>query len=731
MKKADLIKTWLPVALAAVLVALVFATGLGSRQKTWDNMVYNGLLSFERGDTATAGEGGEGYGVMNVGPGFNLAAGVYELEWYIGMNGNNRILLSSANNVQISPSEFVLTPENGFNRTQFTLPETAEKLQIQVLFEGGTEIEVYSVRLYTPMFRDHAFTFAFVAAALCALWIAHRRGALTPERRGELVVIGFAVLIASIPALKDNFTLGDDANFHMARIQNLADALMSGQIPARLGGFTYNGYGAITSVFYPDIFLYPSALMLAAGASIQHVMHLYDIALNVAAAWAMYVCVRRIFEDRHAATLASVLYTLAVYRLTDVYIRCALGEATAMSLLPLFVLGLWEVIFGDKSRWKMLALSAAGICMSHVLSTLLCGLFAAGVAMLFLVRIVRERRVWPLIKAAGAAAALCAFWLVPFMMYSRDGIGAAGIVRNIHDSAIAPAQLLLWNGISNAPWDHSLNAFPTEIGLPLLLGTAMAIYFFVTAKEDEGKNARHAMRFALGGIAVALLTTTLFPWSYVEALTNGLSNFIQFSWRFMMIVDVLLVIAASYGYARLARSNRDAVTFATLALCAVIALVPLGVHTRLDYYLEYGLGARTSIFQGEYQLPGTEVAKVSDKGWYAEGDVSVTDYEKSGARVTARVDAGEDARLSLPLFGFRGYAAEVDGQQMDWTLGDNNRLTVLLPAGTHGELRVWFEGERVWRVCDAVSLAALLALLACAGVKRRRMNAAQGKRQGK
>lgn len=84
------------------------------------------------------------------------------------------------------------------------------------------------------------------------------------------------------------------------------------------------------------------------------------------------------------------------------------------------------------------------------------------------------------------------------------------------------------------------------------------------------------------------------------------------------------------------------------------------------------------------------------------------------------MSAQSDAALTFPLFGFDGYAAEVDGQRMDVELGDNNRLKVLLPAGTQGTLKVWFAGKGVWRIADAVSALTLLALVVRSGLRRRR-----------
>ena len=265
MKRNAALKTWLPVALAALLAVAVFATGVLDRQKTWGEMVYLNL-SFPQG-ASLASRDGAGYGVMNDGPGFFLPPGTYRLKWNIqsGAEGN-RILLSAGNGARITPAEIPVSPEQATQEAEFTVLEQADDFQIQVSFEAGEAIDVVDFRLYSPWYRDFAFTFAFAMLALCALWLAHRRGALTPERCGRLLIVGFAVLLASAPSLKDNLTLVYDTGFHMARLQNLADALRSGQLPARAGGFTYNGYGAVTSAFYPDILLYPFALLLNAGA---------------------------------------------------------------------------------------------------------------------------------------------------------------------------------------------------------------------------------------------------------------------------------------------------------------------------------------------------------------------------------------------------------------------------------------------------------------------------------
>ncbi|MGN0990293.1 MAG: 6-pyruvoyl-tetrahydropterin synthase-related protein [Candidatus Ventricola sp.] len=709
-------------AVCAALVALVFWTGVLDRQKTWEDMPYL-LMDFGEGLQRDA-QAGDAYGAMNGGPGLDLPAGTYRLKWAIEGDGDNRLVIATQNGAPVTPAEIPLAAGETQGEAMFTLETAAQGVDILVMFEGGTRIDVADMRLYSPEYRDHAFTFALLALALCALVTANRRGHLTPARRGRLILIGLAVLIASGPALKDTVCIGHDTTFHLVRLCNLADGLRSGQFPVRIGGFSYNGYGAITSVFYPDVFLYGPALLMNLGASMQYAVNVFFIAISAASALAMYAAAKRMFDDEWAAVLSSILYTLSIYRISDVFTRYAFGEMTAMVFLPLFLLGLYEVVLGDRRRWMTLGVSAACIALSHMLSTLICALAAAGMCALFIVRIVRERRLGFILKAAVLALGLCAFQLAPFLMYSMQGIGAQELAKDPAFYAISPAQLLLLGAgeLSVDPKDRTLSTFALEIGLPLLLGAALALYAAATAERRDEKN-RLAVLLTAAGAAFAFMATTLFPWGHVRVLTRGLSDYLQFPWRFLMMTAALLALSGGHGCARLARGHGEQMAAAVLAVAALCALPTLTDETRNPNYIAFGETVSPNLQYTEYTIPGTRTEPTLDRSVLLDGSVSVTDYRKESTTITAQVDAGTDAAVSLPLFGYDGYRATVDGQKMETGLGENNRLTVYLSAGTQGELRVWFAGKASWRIAEAVSLLTLLGLLAWTArepAKRRR-----------
>lgn len=707
-KKRSTIAIWLPVLAAALLCVFAFVSDVFDTHAVQAN-VNSREMELERSYVST--EQGDGYGVISSkGPGYCLPAGTYRIQWTIAHDGDDYIHLSCKNGVPIEPSSALLPVGQGSGEFEFTIGDACEDFAIQFEFASGSYMDIQYVRFYFPPYKDNAFTLLFFAIALSTLWLLVQYGRLSRRDCCELLLIGMAVLFASSPALKRPLNLGHDSQWHLPRIENIAVGLANGQFPVWLGGFAYNGYGSVSAAFYPDFFLYPFALMRLWGASSAYVGNMLTIALNIASAASMYAAARRLFEGRFTAVCASVLYTLGVYRLTDVYTRFAIGEATAMAILPLFLCALWEVVRGERESWVLLGLTASGIFLSHMITTLLCALLAAGFSLLSIRTIVRKKRLKPILKAIGLCALLCAFQLVPMLTYVLQGIGADSLATSLRYSMIEPAQLLtLGQGSMEWPRNLELLRFSASLDLPLILGAMMTVYLTVRdGHVDEER--RKALILTTGGAALAVACTNLFPWSYVEVLTGGLINYVQFPWRLLGFVLALLSLAAAYGITHFFSQRQEAAAIGVLCMAILCALPTLTEQIQTDEYLICGECPNPFSTYVEYTLPDTNFYLTYDREAHVSDGVTMTAYEKRGERIAAHVQAQEDGEILLPLFAYDGYRVEVDGRRMETGMGKNNRMTVLVPAGTSGTLEVRFVGKPIWRAAQAVSLAALLVL---------------------
>ena len=709
-------KLYGPVLLAALLCALVFATGALKKPKIFENITTD-YMAFQKKLPRYSLADGDEYGVIPMGRRgwMHLPAGEYRLRWAITCDGDNILRLTNTNDATITPSEFTIPAGAGDGELHFTVEEDCEDFKIEFEFAAGTYMDIYQVKLYTPEYQDDAFTLLFFAVGASILWLMIGTGRLTRENMAPVLFIALAVLIGSAPALKTTFVIGHDGTYHMARLLNLADGLKNGQFPVRMGGFAYDGYGGVMSVFYPDTFLYPFALMILGGASAVYVCNVFSVALNIGAALSMYAAAKRLFEKRWAATGASILYTLASYRVVNVFTRVAFGEALAMVFLPLFLVNLYDVVCGDARRWKGLALSAACIFCSHMITTLLCAVLAAGFCLLHIRKIILQKRLLPLVKAVLVCLLLCLYRIGPLVMYSMQGLGADDLFRNITEFSVELGQVLMMNAgtITRETNNPQIMEFSVEIGLPLMIGAALALYAALQ-KEERGKSEWAALKLVAGGALMTIAATDFFPWGAVSLLTQGQVGYIQFTWRLLILATPMLALAGGYGLCEFGGKRQDAAVVAALSM-AVICVMPIfSSEIQNPIYVEKGV--IISPFMGrsfpEYTYSDTtDFLAIRKRSVEIIGDAEMADYEKRSTTITAQVSARTESRITFPLFDYDGFRATVDGREIAVERGSNNRVSVVLPAGTSGALKIWFAGKGWWRVGDAVSAAALIGLL--------------------
>lgn len=688
-----------PVLLCALFIALVWISGLGTNTWQWKRLELYGLDFGGAANKTFYAGGNTEHRVLNSGPDFSLEAGTYKLRWSIDTDGYNRFLITTGNGARVEPAEIEILPANWKNTQEITLLDDAENLQILVDYRDGAKLAIHDITLEMEC-TDRFFALALLAAALCALYMLERSGYLTPERKKILLVIGLAVLVASIPALRENLNTGHDSEFHRSKLRDLALRIEQGQLSQRLGGYMFNSYGSAASIFYPELWLFAPALMMVGGATIQFALSFLYIAINAVSGLNMYLCVKRIFKSRTAATCSAVLYVLASYRLTDLHVRCAIGETPAMAMFPLFVLGLWEVIFGDRERWPVLSIGAMCVFQSHMISTGLAAVLAVAAGVCFSVKIVREGRVLPIAKAAAVTVLMGLFYLVPFLDYGLHGITAEVYMCNPVEWALSPIQLF-------APDPD----FPRSIGTALLIACAIALFTMAGRRGDKERFARICL---FVGAACCFGATSLFPWEMIRKLTLYAVDYLQFPWRLMILADVFLCIAGGYGLSLLAGENKkakEALMAAVLAMCVLASNTQImNAVTDNDYYRFWKSNTDALLTYEGYQLPGTDLSDTLDYTVHLSEGVEMEAYAKRGTNVTAQIRAGQEGSVSLPLFAFDGYEVTIDGKETAYTVGENNRLTVHLPAGTQGELRVRFAGKLLWRIADGVSLVTALAL---------------------
>ena len=238
-------------------------------------------------------------------------------------------------------------------RTVFSLwmPYGCETAQLQFTADCGKNQVIYITGAQIVPTHAWAYVRLLTGLVFCAVldWVilllTRRVKFPIHTLRGRYIamaLVGIGVF-ACLPLGLGYLTYGHDLSIHLSRIEGLKAGLLAGQFPVRMDPAIINEKGYPFSLMYSDVFLYPAAVLRILGFSLQTSYKVYVASITAATVGITFYALRKMFRSDCAALLGTALYTLSFYRLTNVFVRAAVGEYTAMAFLPLVVYGLWRI----------------------------------------------------------------------------------------------------------------------------------------------------------------------------------------------------------------------------------------------------------------------------------------------------------------------------------------------------------------------------------------------------
>lgn len=690
---------------------------------------------------------------------FDLEPGSYRVSITYVTNGGDGSA-SFVDEIMPAAEYDPVTLSSSRTRTVFSLwmPYECENAQLKfsanggVMFVTGAEI--------TPTHSWAYVRFLTLAAFfLLADWIllmALRRLPFpirSVRMRYSALVIAGIVLLACLPLGFDYLVYGHDMSIHLTRIEGLKAGLLSGQFPVRMDPEIANGKGYPFSLMYSDLLLYPAAILRIIGFSLQQVYQLYVLAVTLATALVTRYCLKKIFASEGIALTGTALYVLSAYRLTNVFIRAAVGEYSAMIFLPVVVYGFWRIYTqpkqGSRLAWLPLAVGFSGLLQTHLLTTEMAGIFAVIFCLVMAKRTFRKPVLPALLRAAGAALVWNLWFLVPMLQYMVSEacrISGKYDASTLRDSAAFLGQIFLMFGQGGGYSESLTMGLSAE--MPLTVGTVLGfgVLLFVLCLADQALRRAEPGATRLGGWTLGFgalaiwMASTLFPWYTIYLNVEWLSKLLgklQFAWRFLGLATILLAVCACCALAVLRRGKTSWLRPAA-ALLVLLTVIPAGFLTyevsRNSEVVNYqSLAAIDNLAEqvggGEYMPYG--MADGSLNAWEVteptfDDALTVSDYTFGTleASFACTNTSDREATAVLPLFSYPGYRLTAgDGA----TLGEQDGLiAVTLPAGYSGTVQVKFVGFWFWRLADLISLAGIVGTAVfCRRRGRRSVRAAQ------
>lgn len=547
------------------------------------------------------------------------------------------------------------------------------------------------------------------------------------KRKKDIVFALVISVILLFPYLtKDLLAIEHDTFFHVSRIEQLSLSIQHGNFLPAIYPYENNGYGYASPLFYSDVFLITPALLHIVGLPLTFCYKFTVFIFSFISAFSMIILVSKISKKRLCSYIAGCVYLFSNYRITDIYVRGALGEIIAFSFLPILLIGLYEIIEEDKDSCITLTLGITCIALSHNLTFLLGCILIIIICVISIPKL-NKTKYKNIFLSTIISFLLTCFFTLPMLeqLSSQDFI----VDYYASSSDLSSGSMKLWQYfINNTVFGYSGDNYDPSITMTVNVGWFLTFapitYLFV--KE---KNHFVMISFILGYICL-LLPSSLLPWDVLPF------KVLQFPWRINTLTMLLLTLPASIGIYNLCKKR----IFSILLICILCS--ECIYHVLPEYSRTFGLpsnmtwqdvldGKLTDPYYSAYyvrvELAGGDYLPLNSPDFRQRStniknsnnnDTNIT-YQKDYLTLTFTNDV--DDTLIMPLTYYKGYTVyEVkDGVKEKIDCYESSEAMVTFNAKANYAYIVTYEDTPLRKCCLIISEITLIGFIICVFKKKR------------
>lgn len=686
-----------------------------------------------------------------------LEKGTYEITLYYETDVNVHYVTTSADTNSfkaLKTDNVILSPKVQEITFTIYLAENVENFRVETYYGGSGYLIVKgcSIRETEGAFRIRLAELLFFFAILDGILLARKQQWFKKLSNKTLltgIVLTAIVLLASYPLFTGYLMMSHDIGFHLLRIEGIKDGLLAGQFPVKIQPNWMYGFGYPTGVYYGDLFLYIPALLRLIGFSVQFSYNTLLLLCNIATVYIAYWSFSRLTKDSTIGIFGAYIFTLVPYRLTNLYVRNAVGETLALTFLPLIAYGICAALAEEeeekhyKRLWAPMLIGFTGIIQSHLLTCIMCAIFIIICCILSCKKIFRKNTFTVLVKTVIYTALLNAWFLVPCMT-SMENIDVMLPYRSsirIQNYGNYIAQLFQLFTVGKGDGYTAERGIVGEYANGVGLAMAVCLFLFVICKiyyrnkqttPEKRKDIKIGGYFFVLGILALFMTTIYFPWDFLSETIKPLSKVIaniQFATRFLVIANVCITAMACMTFKVFKNDKRSGKEKYILPLVIVLFTTISATHMMDDRINNFAAGyiydiaqmGRTDHNVKEYLPEGTDITTLMPGKIETGTGIFISFYDKKAITVRMHVINSQDmdSYVELPLLYYSWYyAADEEGTVLELMPGENNVVRLIVPAGYEGSVTVAFREPILWRIAEIISVCVLVVMIVDAIRKR-------------
>lgn len=531
------------------------------------------------------------------------------------------------------------------------------------------------------------------------------------------ILIIIASIIISIPLANKSLNIyRDDGIQHICRIIGTEQTLADKQFLPMIMSNLCNNFGYSWNIFYSPLTAYMSVMFRIFNFSYVNCLKLCMFVIVLLSGLTMYKLTFRITKNKKLATLASIIYILAPYRITDMYTRTALAELASFIFIPIVFEGLYIIVNEEKKSYK-LALGAAGLILTHQVIAM----YTAIICFVYLIVFFKKLKSKTVLKNIGVNLLFC------ILMTSFYWVGLLQHYFSTSYEVFVPGRmereevLIFYKAkFSQLFITSSEQTMIYAIGLLSVIGLVLTPIAYKKVPEEYKKTY---MFFLITGVILIGMTLSIFPF---EELPQALTM-LQFTFRLFTFTSFFFAFVVATNFAILIK-NFKTLDIVILLTISVLLLVPY--KSKLDFNLKDNEerlinGVRVSENTGRVHAGMASMEYLPTKAFknlkyianrkdevivLDNNEAVISDYTKQASNMNCKIsNINKETTIELPYIYYLGYRVYANGQEITYTESDNGFIQINIAKDS--QIKVKYLGTNEMLISYAVSIISFATII--------------------
>lgn len=551
----------------------------------------------------------------------------------------------------------------------------------------------------------------------------------------EYLYILLISIIICIPLMNKNINIyKDDGIQHVCRLIGTYQTIKSGEMLPMIMSNLCNNFGYSWNIFYSPLTAYAPLIFKIFNFTFTNCLKIFMFAVTLLSGITMYTFMMNVTKNKNVSLLSSILYVLAPYRITDMYIRIAVAELASFVFIPIIFDGLYSVLKEEKLSFKLIW-GTVGLILTHTVITM----YMAIICLLYLVFNIKKLKSIKIIRIL-VISLVCILLITSFYW--------VGLLQHHNATSyevFVPGRMEVGNKLEYYKTEF-YQLFHTNkdqtmiyaIGLVTVLGLVLTPIAWKNVEKDY---KRTYVLFLIFGIILTIMTLTFFPFEKLPSIFK----MIQFTFRLYEFTAFFFAFVAGINYGIIIKKFKISDVI-VLAVISTLLLIPY--KSKLEYELSTnedrliegvrvtentgrvhaGMASMEYLPSKAFKVLNTYIANRKDEPIITNGEAEILNYSKNRTNLEfelANMKSKQEAdnknnkteaglTIELPYIYYLGYRVYANGSEIEYAESDNGFVQIKINPALYEQdvkINMKYTGTNEMIVASVISIVSAMIIV--------------------